>query len=286
MHGYTRVAVFLMATEFITPIGAAGQAHSAAIALPAVIQECERSLLRFCSTWTLNGGQYTASWPDGARATLTVSRFDDHAIALHRVDTGDSKNAGMTAEYVGEVDGGRMKGKVTYTWPGHTPPVGFGTWDATFTPAAPQAAPATAPTTAPSAAPTGRENAGARPAAQASTGDDCALPMAPANWTSDSYKRSAGQMWKLNGDMLSYTDMLEHKPVSFRVRRPAFWLRWKACAAPSSVAQQGDAGYWIWVSDDRRDARIFYMTSSSDHFMLVVRLPPVNVVLDEEAQAR
>jgi len=117
---------------------ATAPAQAASIPLPTELKQCERSLLKFCGTWTLSGREYLASWSSGAKGTVSVTSFDGHSIALHRFDAADSITPGLTADYLGEVDGGKMQGKVTFTWPGHIPPVGYGTWDATFTPAPPQ----------------------------------------------------------------------------------------------------------------------------------------------------
>lgn len=118
------------------------------IALPPQLKECERSLLKFCGSWILNGQQYVATWENGAKATLTVTRFDGHSIALHRIDAGDSSAAGMTGDYLGQIEGGNISGKATYAWPGHFP-VGYGTWTATFTPAVAAAPTAPAPPATP-----------------------------------------------------------------------------------------------------------------------------------------
>jgi hypothetical protein len=44
--------------------------------------------------------------------------LDGHSVALHRIDDADSSHPGMTADYLGTVEGGTMS-KVTYSWPGH-----------------------------------------------------------------------------------------------------------------------------------------------------------------------
>lgn len=220
MHAIVRIAMIVGA---LAPFAhaATGSAQGAAMPLPSEIEQCERSILKFCGQWTLNGGQYTASWSNGARAVMTVTRFDGHSIALHRVDAADSTSEGMTADYLGDVDGGKMKGKVTYTWPDHIPPVGYGTWDATFTPPAPQAAP---PMT--TGAVSNSQNVGSASA------EDCPLPAVPLSWLDPSNKRSVGQLWKIDGGVLSYTDAIEHKPARYAIERPRFWKRWAACAPP------------------------------------------------------
>lgn len=122
---------------------AAAPVVTAPTPLPTQLEECERSLFKFCGTWTKTGAGYTAQWSNGAKATFTITRFDGHTIALHRVDTGDSTSAGMVGDYLGTIDGGSISGKATFSWPGHFP-VGYATWTATFTlpaPAAPAAAP-------------------------------------------------------------------------------------------------------------------------------------------------
>lgn len=253
---------------------------AAAMPLPAEIKQCERSILKVCGTWTLSGQQYVAAWAGGAKATLTVTRFDGHSIALHRVDTSASSNAGMTADYLGEVTGGTMKGKVTYTWPGHVPPVGYGTWDGTFTPApAPSAEPAPAPSPAPAAAPAPAPSlAGAAGAAAG----ECPMPAVPATWLDPSYATPGGQMWKLDNGVLSYFDLRDRKQVSYHVTRPRLWQRWVACAPPLVVTTMDVSGWWIWISDDRREAKVFDVTKGN-LMMLPVRTVPVGLVLAEEA---
>ena len=252
--------------------------------LPGAIEPCERSILKFCGQWTWNGAQYAASWSDGSRALLSVTRFDGRSIALHRVDTADSKNTGMSADYVGQIHGGEMKGNVTYTWPGHVPPVGYGTWSAKFDPAASSASPvaptapvATNPTTSPSAAGAGS------PAAGASGAGDCPLPAVPLSWLNATTERSTGQLWKVDEGILSYTDSIQHKAMTLPIRRPMFWRRWAACAPPQFAPQiADDAGFWIWISDDRRQAKLFDLVSGNHMLMTVFTVPAALVLADEE----
>jgi len=51
-------------------------------------------------------------------ALLTVEKFDQSAILIHRTDTGGS-TAGLTAVYKGIMKADHMEGDVTWTWPGH-----------------------------------------------------------------------------------------------------------------------------------------------------------------------
>ncbi len=264
----------------------------AAVPLPNELQQCERSILRVCGTWTLSGQQYVATWPNGAKATLSVTRFDGHSMALHRVDAADSLTAGMTADYLGDVDGGKVKGKVTFTWPGHTPPVGYGTWDATFTPP-PAATPAPVtpapPVPAPaSPTPSGPPASGAgvaatnSPNAGSGGGADCPLPAVPATWLDPSYAAAGGQMWKIEKNVLSYFDTRERKQVSYPVMRPLVWRRWAACAPPLFVTTMDVSGWWIWISEDRREAKVFDVMKGN-LYVLPVRSVPVDLVLAEEA---
>lgn len=100
---------------------------------PNVMTECENGI---CSTWTFepNGKTGTAQWQNGATAHLTVERFDYRQIIIRRVDaTGAS--SGLGAYYTGKIEGNRIVGDVTWSWPAHwsdqTP---RGTWYASFTP--------------------------------------------------------------------------------------------------------------------------------------------------------
>src|SRR5262245_6927990 len=83
----------LMAIGLLVPFAQVVRAQSPP--LPSQINQCERSILKVCGIWARNGEQYTATWSNGAKATVTVTTFDGHAIALHRVDTPDSITAGM-----------------------------------------------------------------------------------------------------------------------------------------------------------------------------------------------
>jgi hypothetical protein len=285
---------------------ATGPAQSATIPLPTEIKQCERSLLKFCGIWTLNGDQYVASWSDGSKALLSVTRFDGHSIALHRIDTPDSKNAGMTADYLGDIDSGKIKGKVTYTWPGHLPPVGYGTWDATFTsaplptgdttPPTSTALPTTSASVAQVAAAstqstqstTGKVAATTPPPVTNSSGE-CGLPTMPLSWADSSFKRYVGQMWKVNNGVLSYTDITDRKPVAvtFAISRPQFWRRFAACAPPQFKPQiASDSGFWIWVSADKHEARVFELMAGPHNMQMYAIAVPVNLVLEEEAQSR
>ncbi len=108
-------------------------------------------------------------------------------------------------------------------------------------------------------------------------------PAAPISWLDPKNKVVAGQLWKLTGDVLSYTDSFEHKPVSYRISRPLFWRRWAACLPPQFNYLVADvSGWWIWIADDRREAKLFDL-SSSDHLSLIGVSVPVDLVVAEEA---
>jgi hypothetical protein len=103
----------------------------APIPLPTQITECETHTARVCGTWSLVSGTrtYTANWPQGSEATITVVQFDAAAVVFNRTD-----NAGptpdMNAHYVGVLSGASVRsGVVQWTTGGQT---FSGTWDATW----------------------------------------------------------------------------------------------------------------------------------------------------------
>lgn len=99
--------------------------------LPAQINECETNTQRVCGTWTLVSGTntYSATWPQGSNATITMIQFDPAAVVFNRID-----NAGptpdMNARYVGILSGTSVKtGVVQWTTGGQT---FSGKWDANW----------------------------------------------------------------------------------------------------------------------------------------------------------
>jgi hypothetical protein len=109
---------------------------TAALSIPNRMTECEGGQ---CvpggggpGTWVFNGRAGRAVWRlSGAVANLTVERFDSAGVVIRRVDTG-GRTPGLTAVYTGKLNGNRIDGDVTWTWPGHfrTPP--SGKWYATI----------------------------------------------------------------------------------------------------------------------------------------------------------
>ena len=70
-------------------------------------------------TWTFDGHEGHAQWPgSGAVANLTIERFDFDGILIRRVDIA-GRTPGITAVYTGKVEGNRIEGHVTWSWPGH-----------------------------------------------------------------------------------------------------------------------------------------------------------------------
>jgi hypothetical protein len=65
--------------------------------------------LNICGQWVWNGQAYVAHWVNGAAATITVTRFDGHSIAFHRVDLPNSFSAGLTPTC-------RARSRPTATW--------------------------------------------------------------------------------------------------------------------------------------------------------------------------
>lgn len=70
-------------------------------------------------TWTFHGKQGNATWRSGARATLSVDRYDAHQIVITRTDLPGTATPGLTAVYTGAIHGSRIDGTVVWTWPGH-----------------------------------------------------------------------------------------------------------------------------------------------------------------------
>ena len=103
----------------------------APLQLPAQINECETNTQRVCGTWTLVAGTrtYSANWPQGSKATITVTQFDASAVVLGRTDL-QGPTPDMVAKYVGIPNGARVTGGVVqWTTGGKT---FSGTWEATW----------------------------------------------------------------------------------------------------------------------------------------------------------
>ncbi|MGH9422808.1 MAG: hypothetical protein ACRD3J_22735, partial [Thermoanaerobaculia bacterium] len=83
------------ATDIVTPVP-----------LPSQITECETNTQRVCGTWSLVAGTrtYSATWPQGSQATISVVQFDSTAIVFSRVDTA-GPTPDMNAHYVGVPSG-------------------------------------------------------------------------------------------------------------------------------------------------------------------------------------
>src|ERR1017187_2669013 len=103
--------------------------------LPTKLAECEGNQ---CApggggggTWTFEGRQGTAQWPYGARANLTIERFDFDGVIIRRADY-EGTTPGLTALYTGKIRGNRIEGDVTWSWPGHWSRSPVGKWFATF----------------------------------------------------------------------------------------------------------------------------------------------------------
>jgi hypothetical protein len=84
--------------------------------LPATIYACESNTAQLCAYWNLDGTEYHAEWPNGARAVIRVERFDADSVVFRRTDKPLSTSAGMTAVYRGQVrDQSVTSGRVTWT---------------------------------------------------------------------------------------------------------------------------------------------------------------------------
>jgi hypothetical protein len=85
-------------------------------ASPVTMTECEGT--NNCATWTFLGTQGNGQWPSGEIANLSVQRFDDNSVVIHRADSTGS-SAGLTATYTGKRHDDRIGGEFTSSWPGH-----------------------------------------------------------------------------------------------------------------------------------------------------------------------
>ena len=94
---------------------------------PGSLRECETYTGEICGTWTWDGRKINAGWANGAKATLTLDRFDNHWVVISRNDT-EGASAGLTALYKGRPRDNKVEnGMVTWTWRGKT---WSGTWKA------------------------------------------------------------------------------------------------------------------------------------------------------------
>jgi hypothetical protein len=274
------------------------------IALPNDIKQCERSLVKVCGTWTGNGQRYAATWSNGTKAIVTVTSFDGHAIVLHRIDANDSANAGMTADYVGEINGSSMKGRVTYTWPGHQPPIGFGTWDATFTAATsavsqsapPQPAEAAAPTPTAPPTPTGmaasEQRANSSPSAEVKATVATAVSVGQSQppwrsltdvflWREDTSGRP-NLRWIQRGNVIGREGVAAQQlgPADLMTKEQFgdFELEFKWMYA--SVGEPGGVGYRV------TDELVRSVFSAPQYEFVVVPTPPRNILMDASGGVR
>lgn len=116
-------------TRQTTGTSQALQGSTSGITLPQSLDECETYTSTVCGTWTLQSGQYSASWDNGATAMITVENWGTTGVVLTRYDSGGS-SAGLSARYEGQINGNTIEnGKVTWTWKGST---WSGTWNANW----------------------------------------------------------------------------------------------------------------------------------------------------------
>jgi hypothetical protein len=84
--------------------------------VPPAMTECEKNLP--CITLHFMKGQAEARWSDGTIANLTIESYDGQTIKMKREDS-VGLCAGLHGEYVGSLENGGFKGKLTWNWPGH-----------------------------------------------------------------------------------------------------------------------------------------------------------------------
>lgn len=97
--------------------------------VPDVINECEEGI---CGTWTREGATYKAVWGNGAKATLTILKFDENVVEINRTDVAASVSQNFYARYKGKVSGNQIvDGTVEFTQNGRT---WKGTWTGSWKP--------------------------------------------------------------------------------------------------------------------------------------------------------
>jgi len=86
--------------------------------IPAItkLSECETHVCG--GDWRFSGRDGMAYWPNGVQAELSIERFDDQQVLIRRTDI-SRITQGMTVVYAGKVNGRRLEGDATYSWPGH-----------------------------------------------------------------------------------------------------------------------------------------------------------------------
>jgi hypothetical protein len=99
--------------------------------IPSHMSECEGRDNATCGTWTFDGTEGTGQWRGGAFANLTVQQFEPGWVIIRRSDPSGA-SPGLTAIYVGKIQGQRVEGTVTWRWLGHWTQEAKGTWFATF----------------------------------------------------------------------------------------------------------------------------------------------------------
>jgi hypothetical protein len=100
--------------------------------VPIRLAECEAFLCG--GLWTLNGHEGKAQWPNDVVAELSVERFDQEKVLIHRKDVA-GPSLGATAVYTGVLHNLRVEGDVVYSWPGHWSESKTSKWAAALDPA-------------------------------------------------------------------------------------------------------------------------------------------------------
>jgi hypothetical protein len=106
------------------------------------LAECEATVCG--GLWTLNGTTGKAQWPNDVVAELSVERFDQDKVLIHRKDIAGTF-VGLTAVYTGVLHDQRVEGDVTYSWSGHWSESKSSKWAAALDPAHASSGAATAP---------------------------------------------------------------------------------------------------------------------------------------------
>jgi enterochelin esterase family protein len=94
-----------------------------ALTVPSTLVECEADQCAPGRTggclWVFHGTEGESHCRNGAASKLAVQKFDSDGIVIRRTEMANSVSLGLTALYTGTLQGDRVTGIGTWSWPGH-----------------------------------------------------------------------------------------------------------------------------------------------------------------------